>query len=231
MFTGLVEAIGTIKNLTGASGRGVRCVVSLPFDDVKIGDSICVSGVCVTVTEVLSRAFGYSLSEETSGAFGFFLSEETLSRSKFASLAIGSHINLERALRLSDRLGGHIVQGHVDEVGELVSSDKAGESRRLRFKHSGRHDALVVEKGSIAVDGVSLTVSGCSGGEFSISVIPHTLDQTTLKNLKSGQTVNLEFDLIAKCVLKGLEVHLQDKPSGGRKGGVNVNLLKEHGFA
>jgi len=218
MFTGLVEAIGTVRNVSKRGTSNLRVVVSAPYEDTKVGDSVCVSGVCVTVTDL------------GSGEFGFFLSSETLRRSKFASMSVGTHINLERAVRAGDRLGGHIVQGHVDEVGEVLSLERKGEESLLSIGHSGGWDSLVVEKGSIAIDGISLTVAGCSSGKLSVSVIPHTLEQTTLGGLSVSDPVNIEYDVVAKYVAKGLQSYLPESAQTRLKGNLSVEFLKSHGF-
>lgn len=218
MFTGLVEAVGHIRSVSRRGANDLCLTVTAPFEDIVIGDSVCVSGVCVTVTDL------------GPGEFGFFVSSETLRRSKFASISAGTQMNLERAVRAGDRLGGHIVQGHVDEVGKVLSLDRKGEESVLSIGHSGEWDSLVVEKGSIAVDGISLTVADCRSGRFSISIIPHTLEQTALKRLKVHDPVNIEFDVVAKYVAKGLQSYLPESARSRLKGKLSVALLREHGF-
>ena len=218
MFTGLVDAVGVVQSVSKRGARNLHVVVSAPYEDTKVGDSICISGVCVTVTDL------------GSGEFGFFVSSETLRRSKFASMLAGTRVNLERAARPSDRLGGHIVQGHVDEVGKVLSLDRKGEESVLSIGHSSEWDSLVVEKGSIAVDGISLTVADCRSGRLSISIIPHTLEQTTLKELKVSDAVNIEFDVVAKYVAKGLQSYLPESVRARLKGNLSVEFLRSHGF-
>jgi riboflavin synthase len=218
MFTGLVEAVGIVQSVSKRGAKGLHLLVGAPFEDTRIGDSISVSGVCVTVTDVCS------------GQVGFFASSETLRRSKLGSISTGTHVNLERAVRAGDRLGGHIVQGHVDEVGKVLSFERVGEESLLSIAFSSEWDALVVEKGSIAVDGISLTVADCRSGSFSVSVIPHTLEQTTLKWLKINEAVNLEFDVVAKYVAKGLQSYLPESVRSRLKADLSVEFLREHGF-
>ncbi len=218
MFTGLVEAVGVVQSVSKRGARNLHVLVSSPFEDTEVGDSICVSGVCVTVTEL------------GSGGFGFFVSSETLRRSRFASISVGTRVNLERAVRAGDRLGGHIVQGHVDEVGKVLSLDRKGEESVLSIGHSGEWDSLVVEKGSVAVDGISLTVADCRSARFSVSIIPHTLDQTTLNELKVHDPVNIEFDVVAKYVAKGLQSYLPESVRARLKSNLSVEFLRSHGF-
>jgi len=218
MFAGLVETVGVIRSIVRRGEDRLGVVVSSPFEDTQVGDSISVSGVCVTVTDV-GRA-----------EFGFFVSSETFQRSKFGALPVGARVNLERALRLGDRLGGHIVQGHVDEVGRVASFEKKGGEAVLSVEHSGRWDQLVVEKGSVCVDGVSLTVAECGSGSFSVAMIPHTLERTSLGGLNVGEQLNLEFDVLAKYVLKCLQSYLPEDIGGSLKGKMTVEFLREHGF-
>lgn len=218
MFAGLVETVGFIRSVIRRGKDRFGVVVSSPFEDTRVGDSVCVSGVCVTVTDV-GRA-----------EFGVFVSSETFRRSKFGALPVGARVNLERALRLGDRLGGHIVQGHVDEVGKVASFERKGDEAVLSVEHSGRWDRLVVEKGSICVDGVSLTVAECGIGSFSVAMIPHTLERTSLSGLNVGDQLNLEFDVLAKYVLKCLQSYLPEGIGGSPKCKMSVEFLKEHGF-
>lgn len=218
MFTGLVETVGAVQDVFRRSTKGLYVYVSAPFGDIKVGDSICVSGVCVTVADMRS------------GQFGFFVSSETLRRSKFSSVSSGTYVNLERSLRAGDRFGGHIVQGHVDEVGRVRSVERIGEESEVSVITSGKWDSLIVEKGSIAVDGISLTVARCCPKMFSVSVIPHTAERTTLERLRSGDPVNLEFDVVAKYIAKGLELYLPEGIRKRLKGELDVDFLRSHGF-
>lgn len=189
MFSGIVEVVGRIREAR-ASPAGNRVWIEAPFDRIAIGESICVSGVCLTVTDV------------SVGAFAADVSPETLRRSTLARLATGGNVNLERSLRLGDRLGGHLVLGHVDDVGRLLARRPEGESHLYEFEAPPSVSRYLVEKGSVAVDGVSLTVFGCEDGRFSVAVIPHTARVTTLGALSPGDVVNLESDMIAKYIEK-----------------------------
>lgn len=187
MFTGIVEAVGWLVRRADAGG-GATLAISAPFDDLELGESVCVSGVCLTVTSAAA------------GAFSADVSAETLRRSKLGALSVGGRVNLERSLRLGDRLGGHLVAGHVDAVGTLVSIEPEGESALYRFRAPADVTRALVEKGSVAVDGVSLTVFQCDDDGFSVAVIPHTARTTTLGGLVPGAPVNLEGDLVGKYV-------------------------------
>ena len=191
MFTGIVEELGevvAIEDLGDAARLTVRGAEVT--SDVSNGDSIAVNGVCLTVTS--------SAGEE----FTADVMRETLTRSSLGALAVGTHVNLERSVRLADRLGGHLVQGHVDGVGELTSCTPAEHWDVVRIALPPGLARYVVEKGSIAVDGISLTVTAVAGDWFEVSLIPETLKRTTLGYKQPGETVNLEVDVIAKYVEK-----------------------------
>ncbi len=188
MFSGIVAVPGKISKVKPLE-RGVRLTihaVRLGLDDVAIGDSICVNGVCLTV-----------IAKSTS-SFEVDVSAETLHCS--AGLDKPGEVNLEKALRLDDRLGGHLVSGHVDGVGEVVAFEPVGESHRLAVRAPAELAKYIARKGSITVQGVSLTVNAVNGPEFEINLIPHTLQVTTLRHLKPGGRVNLEVDLIARYI-------------------------------
>lgn len=187
MFTGIIQAIGHVQHLTESSGGDARVTIAgggLDLSDVAIGDSIAVNGVCLTVVEKGPTHFSVDVSRETFACTVGF--------------APGESVNLEKALRLSDRLGGHLVSGHVDGVGEVVRAERAGDSLCLDIRAPKGLERYLATKGSVAVNGVSLTVNRVRGGEFSINLIPHTLEATTLKNLKPGDRVNLEVDMLAR---------------------------------
>ena len=185
MFTGIVEELGTVRSRDGGRFAFTAGVV---LEDAKIGDSIAVNGCCLTVVEV---GEGYWVADAV---------DETLSRTNLGDLAPGDPVNLERPVRVTDRLGGHIVQGHVDAVGEVV---EAAPALKVRMpEHLARY---VVEKGSITVDGCSLTVVDALDDGFTVAVIPHTAEVTTLGRRKPGERVNLEVDLVAKYVEKLLQ--------------------------
>ena len=189
MFSGIIADVGTIARAEDRQG-GLRLTVAtqqLGMDDVRLGDSIAVNGVCLTVVEMSSNNFVVDVSRETLDC--------TIGLDRQ-----GAQVNLEKALRLSDRLGGHLVSGHVDGVGEVVSFDDIGESWRLVVRAPHELAKYIAMKGSITINGVSLTVNRVAGNEFEGNLIPHTLQVTTLHELKSGTKVNLEIDLIARYV-------------------------------
>jgi len=189
MFSGIIADVGIITRAEDRDG-GLRLSVAievLGMDDVQIGDSIAVNGVCLTVVKLDGHAFTVDVSRETLNC------TVGLERQ-------GGHVNLEKALRLSDRLGGHLVSGHVDGVGEVVAFNDIGESWRLVVRAPHALAKYIATKGSITINGVSLTVNHVAGSEFDVNLIPHTLDVTTLNELKAGTKVNLEIDLIARYV-------------------------------
>jgi riboflavin synthase len=189
MFSGIVADVGIIKRAEDREG-GLRLSVAtevLGMDDVQIGDSIAVNGVCLTVIGLEGHTFTVDVSRATLDC------TVGLERQ-------GGHVNLEKALRLSDRLGGHLVTGHVDGVGEVVAFNDIGESWRLVVRAPHALAKYIAVKGSITINGVSLTVNHASGNEFEVNLIPHTLEVTTLNELKAGAKVNLEIDLIARYV-------------------------------
>ena len=189
MFSGIIADVGTISSAQDREG-GLRLSVStedLGMDDVSLGDSIAVSGICLTVVKIDGKSFTVDVSRETL--------ECTVGLDKQGKL-----VNLEKALRLCDRLGGHLVSGHVDGVGEVVAFNDIGESWRLIVRAPQALAKYIAVKGSITIDGVSLTVNHVAGAEFEVNLIPHTLAVTTLNQLKAGSKVNLEIDLIARYV-------------------------------
>jgi len=189
MFSGIIADVGNIKQANDREG-GLRLVVateSLGMDDVQLGDSIAVNGVCLTVVEIKDNDFTVDVSRETLDC-------------TVGLNAAGVSVNLEKALRLSDRLGGHLVSGHVDGVGEVVAFDDLGESWRLVVCAPQSLEKYIAVKGSITINGVSLTVNQITDSEFEINLIPHTLQATTLGELRQSAKVNLEIDLIARYV-------------------------------
>lgn len=189
MFSGIIADIGTITRAEDRSG-GLRLSVAtraLGMDDVQLGDSIAVNGVCLTVVENNGNAFTVDVSRETLNCT-VGLEQQ------------GARVNLEKALRLADRLGGHLVSGHVDGVGEVVAFTNLGESWKLSVRAPQALAKYIAVKGSITINGVSLTVNEVDGAVFSVNLIPHTLAVTTLNNLCAGVKVNLEIDLIARYV-------------------------------
>ena len=189
MFSGIIADVGAITRAEDRNG-GLRLSVSpraLGMDDVQLGDSIAVNGVCLTVVE------------KTGGSFTVDVSRETLNCTVGLGTQ-GARVNLEKALRLSDRLGGHLVSGHVDGVGEVVAFTDIGESWKLVVRAPRALAKYIAMKGSITINGASLTVNEVDGAVFSVNLIPHTLDVTTLSELRAGAKVNLEIDLIARYV-------------------------------
>lgn len=196
MFTGIIEEMGRVVRLAERIGL---VSMSLEADrlsaELKVGASIAVSGVCLTVTELAGKRFTMDVSNET------------LRRSNLGRLKEEGRVNLELPLRVDDRLGGHFVQGHVDSVGRVVSFEQQGGDRILRIEYPLEYDHYVVEKGSIAVDGISLTVAQCDRGWFEVMLIPHTLDVTTLGDCSVGDEVNLEYDILAKHLVHLAEIY------------------------
>lgn len=193
MFTGIVQAIGRIHeyDARGADARMVIHADGLDLADVAIGDSIAVNGVCLTAVELTPDSFTVDVSAETLNCTEGFVP--------------GAEVNLEKALRLADRLGGHLVTGHVDGVGEVVKFAPIGESHELVIRAPATIAGYIAKKGSITVNGVSLTVNRVEGRDFWINLIPHTVAMTNLKHLAAGSKVNLEIDLIARYVERMLE--------------------------
>jgi riboflavin synthase len=192
MFTGLVEATGVLGSKT-PRGPGMRLGFEAGLENLVIGESVCVNGACLTVVEVRPRGFDIDATVET------------LERTTLGALLPGVRVNLERALRAGDRLGGHLVQGHVDGVAEVLDMERAGEAVSARLGTDPSLLRYVATKGSVALDGVSLTVNGVDSGSFSIMLIPHTLAVTTLHDVSRGRKLNLEVDLVARYVARLLE--------------------------
>ena len=194
MFSGIVAAVGRIEHIEPLAD-GIRLTVDtngLDLADVIVGDSIAHSGVCLTVVEMNGPKLKYDVSRETLNC-------------TIGLDAVGNEVNLEKALRLADRLGGHLVTGHVDGVGEVVKFAPIGESHELVIRAPGAIAGYIAKKGSITVNGVSLTVNRVESRDFWINLIPHTVAMTNLKHLQAGSTVNLEIDLIARYVERMLE--------------------------
>ena len=211
MFTGIVQHLGRVTSAHRTADRLVLSVDAPPSaQDAKIGDSISVSGVCLTVTG-------------TSGdVLRFDVTGETLSLSTLGDLTEGALVNLEPSLRPSDRMGGHFVTGHIDGIGTLTERTETPGETRMTFRTDAAVTQMMILRGSVAVDGVSLTLTDVSEGTFSVVLIPHTLSVTTLGTIRPGGRVNIETDLIGKWVLKAL----------GQAGGtVTEDFLREHGFA
>ena len=187
MFTGIVEEVGHVKSLETAPGR-LSIVARRVLSDLKMGDSIAVNGACLTVVALDGDSFGVDLAPET------------LRRTNLGSLVPGGGVDLERPLAASDRLGGHIVQGHVDASGKVASAKPEGDCVLMGFRAPKKLMHYIVEKGFVAVDGISLTVVKKRASSFTVSVIPYTLQNTVLKERRVGDSVNLEVDILAKYV-------------------------------
>lgn len=186
MFTGLIESVGTVKVHEPRGNDAARLVIEAPFaDELSLGESVAVNGCCLTVTG-------------KEGGVSFDLLVETLNRTNLGTLKPGSRVNLERALRADGRFGGHFVQGHIDTTAEVLSAEPKGDDLNLVISIPREGVRYFIEKGSIAVNGVSLTVASLNAESFGLWIIPHTLQETNLGDLKQGDRVNLEYDLIAK---------------------------------
>ena len=192
MFTGIVEDFGKIEAIR-KKAKDVIFVIStdkINVDELEHGESISVNGTCLTVTSLGKNAFEVKASHET------------LDRTNLAKVRVGSRVNLERAVKVGDRLGGHIVNGHVDGIGKIISIKQKGESKEIWVTLIPELSRYVVEKGSIAVDGVSLTINRVDGDKFSVNIIPYTQDVTIFGDMKTGDSVNIECDIIGKYVEK-----------------------------
>ena len=194
MFTGIIQEIGKIKNIsTGIISKNFEIKARKVLDDLKAGDSINVNGICQTVINVKSDSFIVQAVEET------------LKRTNLGLLKKGDRVNLEKPLKLSDRLGGHLLTGHIDCTTQIKSITPAGDSLIFEFVLPSEYADLIIEKGSIAVEGISLTIAEIKKNSFTLSVIPFTLQMTTLKEKKTKDIINLEFDLLGKYVKRILE--------------------------
>lgn len=214
MFTGLVEGVGKVKGTSRVQGEMQLTILPLfAMEDCSIGESISVNGACLTVTGLKDRTFTVDVSAET-------LSRTTLSR-----LKQDDEVNLERALRMTDRLGGHLVSGHVDGVGKILKIEQVQRSWRLEIGVDADVSRYIIEKGSIAVDGVSLTVNRCGVTAFEVNIIPQTGRQTSILKKRVGDFVNIETDLIGKYVDKLLMKGREKAPSA-----INHEMLKKFGF-
>ena len=217
MFTGIIEAIGTVRAMT-PKGGDVRVYIAtgkLDLSDVKLGDSIAVNGICLTAVELPGDGFWADVSRET------------LTRTAFVQLKVGSRVNLEKALTPSSRLGGHLVSGHVDGVGEIIS--RADNARAVQFRVRAPRELAkyIAFKGSITVDGTSLTVNAIHGAEFELTIVPHTLQETIMADYHAGRTVNLEVDLLARYLERLL---MGDKAAEPTTSGITEHFLAEHGY-
>ncbi|WP_235070448.1 riboflavin synthase [Turicibacter sp. TJ11] len=216
MFTGIIEEVGTIKGIKkGEKSSKLTIVAHKVLQETMLGDSIATNGVCLTVTKLGQDWFEADVMAET------------LRRSNLNDLVLGSSVNLERAIQLKSRLGGHLVSGHIDGLGQIVSKRKEDNATWITVKAPYHLLKYVVEKGSIAIDGISLTVATVEETCFSVSIIPHTGQETTLLNKKLGDSVNLEVDMIGKYVEKFL--NFQSKTISNTST-ISEEFLKNHGF-
>ena len=217
MFTGLIESIGEIKARTVSGGAGKLTVrPEKALAELKFGESIAVNGVCLTLERELAG-----------GALEFHTLEETLNKTNLGGIPVGGTVNLERALKLGDRIGGHMVSGHVDTTAAMISLKKTGSDYELRVSLPEALRPFLVEKGSIAIDGVSLTLVDVADDSFSVHLIPVTLNETALKFRKKGDPVNLETDLIGKYVQKQFLIM---SASNKKSSNVTLELLKNSGW-
>lgn len=224
MFTGIIEEVGTVMSVK-SSANAMKLTIRAPkvTQDINMGDSIAVNGICLTACGLGRESF-------TVDVMG-----ETLSRTSLKGSMCGSHVNLERALALNGRLGGHIVSGHIDGTGTVTAIKNDDIARLITISAPQAVMDLIVEKGSVAVDGISLTVASVSSGDFTVSVIPHTMDNTILTEKTPGDTVNLENDCIGKYVRKLMELseHEMQDAAARRcscKSRVTAGFLTENGF-
>ena len=226
MFTGIIEELGTVKALSMAGKSGTIAISAKKvLEKTKIGDSIAVNGVCLTVTTLKPDGFTADVMAET------------IRRSSLGILNPGSKVNLERAMAADGRFGGHIVSGHIDGTGTITEFRKEENAVWVRIEASPAIMNLIVEKGSICIDGISLTVATVSKTDFQVSVIPHTGEETTLLKKVPGDKVNLENDVVGKYVQKLLGIapvsednNEENKNSGSPKTGLTMDMLKEFGF-
>ncbi len=216
MFTGIIHGLGTLKDVRQA-GQGLVFTIHPDFSikDPQEGESIAVNGVCLTAVTISHDVFSVEVSPET------------LSRTTLSGLRVGSRVNLERALRLSDRLGGHLVSGHVDGIGEVIEKEHLSQFTLFTIAIPESLDRYIIEKGSVAIDGISLTVNSCGKGRFSVAIIPHTAKLTTMGFRKRGDKINIEVDLIGKYIEKLLLAgHIKtEKPTN-----IDTEFLAQHGF-
>ena len=218
MFTGLIQGIGKVKTIRRVRDD-MRFTVApiFEFTDFRVGDSISVDGVCLTVTDV------------SEGVFRMDVSGETLSRSTLNLLRQGGEVNLEMALRLTDRLGGHLVSGHVDGIGKILKKEKQQRSWLIGIGIDEQISRYTIEKGSVAVDGISLTINKCKEGYFEVNIIPQTGDVTTILKKKVGDLVNVEADLIGKYIEKFFSKG-RSTPQDKTSSGIDLEMLNKYGF-
>jgi len=210
MFTGIIQEIGTIDRVSPGQAYKIRIRAKKVLKDIELGDSISVDGACLTVVDFDAAGFEVDAMPET------------IEKTTLKYLRLGSEVNIEASLKLGDKMGGHWVSGHVDGTGQILNTEKAGNAIIYEISIPDELSEQLVPKGSVAVDGISLTLIDCERGRFKIGLIPHTLQNTTLGGKNVGSHVNLETDVIAKYIHKYLK--------GASEGSVTENLLRETGF-
>ena len=223
MFTGIIEAVGTIKAIN-INGQGARLVIAtnqLDMSDVKLGDSIAANGICLTVVDYDAAT--------NNGSYSADVSNETLQRTGFAHYNVGRQVNLEKAMLASTRFGGHIVSGHVDGVSEVLSITNNGNSIEYWLSIPKELAHYIAEKGSVTVDGTSLTVNSLADGKFRLTIVPHTVKETIFAHYNVGTKVNLEVDLIARY-LERLLTKESSSNTATSKSNVTESLLQKAGF-
>lgn len=223
MFTGIIEETGKVEAVAKGSNSAVITIAAVKvLEDTKIGDSIAVNGVCLTVTSISGRKFSADVMAET------------LRRSSLGSLKHGSMVNLERAMAANGRFGGHIVSGHIDGVGVIGSFEKEDNAVWVEIETPAKILRYIVEKGSITIDGISLTVAKLTDSSFAVSVIPHTGEETTLLNRNPGDIVNLENDIVGKYVERLMNFKTDDRDNKSEErnnsDSITMNFLNENGF-
>ena len=212
MFTGLIEEVGQVLSSEQKGKAAIlKIKTTLPLSEIAIGDSVAVNGACLTVTR------------KQNGILDFDVSPESLASTTLGKIRSGSTVNLERAMRLGDRMGGHIVTGHIDCIGKLARAEDSSGNRILEFSLAAENTRYMINKGSVAINGISLTINSVSSTGFSVNIIPLTQKETTLATLKIGDEVNIETDIIGKYVERLIQ-------PWGKSGGLTMKTLTEHGF-
>ncbi|MCK6468016.1 MAG: riboflavin synthase [Candidatus Brocadia sinica] len=213
MFTGIIEHLASVKNLSLKAGGGELFLdFSGFYDDLTLGESIAINGVCLTVKEISGKIVSFDVSSET------------LKKTTLGKLCYAESVNIERALRVGDRMGGHFVTGHVDGTGTIKGKKQSADQCTMSFSVEKKFTDMMIEKGSVAIDGISLTIVDLVNGAFSVALIPYTLSSTTLGFKKAGDPVNIEIDMMGKWI-KRLLTNVQEK-----KGGITQEQLMEQGF-
>ncbi len=216
MFTGIIEVVGTVVKIVFQDDKARMRVDTNPqFSQFEMGESIAVNGVCLTVVDMGKHWFSVDMTTET------------LNRTSFKQVKEGSRVNLERALTPSKKMSGHFVTGHIDNVASVVSTEEKPGELLFRFEHPPELTPYLIEKGSAAVDGISLTVFDCRDNRFTVSIIPFTLEHTNLKDRKTEEIVNIECDMIGKYVIRACEAMFGGSAKGAE---ISPDFLKEHGF-